>query len=148
MFQVNRKTDYAVRVMLSLARRPIGTRLSAEIIQNEMLIPHAILKRIIAELAQAGLLHTYPGPGGGAELALPAESITLLHIWEAIEGPILVSECLGMLVACPLDVSCPVQSRWARLQVLIVDELEATTLSELAYETMNAPLKEVIDPLG
>ncbi len=136
MFRVNRKTDYAIRVMLSLATRPYGIRQSARAIQDEMLIPRAILQRIIADLSKAQLVKTFPGPGGGAELARPAGSITLRNIWEAIEGPILISDCLQTPDECPLDVTCPVQARWARLQALVVGELEAATLAQLASEAV------------
>ena len=134
MFRVNRKTDYAVRVMLSLAQRPFGARLSTKSIQDEMLIPRAILRRIIANLSRAQLVGTFPGPGGGVELARPADTITLRHVWEAIEGPILISDCLKTPGECPLDVACPVQSRWCRLQAVVIQELEATTLAQLGSE--------------
>lgn len=136
MFRVNRKTDYAIRVMLSLAKRPKGARLSAQVIQAEMLIPRAILQRIIADLSRSKLVNTFPGPGGGSELARPAATITLRNVWEAIEGPLLISDCLKAPAECPLDVACPVQARWSRLQSLVMNELEATTLAHLASEAV------------
>ena len=134
MFRINRKTDYAVRVMFSLASRSFGTRLSTQIIQEEMLIPRPILQRIVAELARFQLVQTFPGPGGGVQLARPAEEITLRHVWEAIEGPIQISDCIQAEVECPLELTCPIQSRWKRLQGLLVHELEATTMAQLASE--------------
>ncbi len=134
MFRINRRTDYSVRVMLALAKRSYGVRLSTRAIQDEMLVPRPFLQRIIADLSKAGLIFTQPGPGGGLQLAFPAEHITLRHIWEAIEGPLLVSECLSACGECPLDKGCPVQSRWGRLQALIVQELEGINLQELASQ--------------
>lgn len=134
MFRINKRTDYAVRVCLALAKRPSGTRLSTQVIQDEMLVPRPFLQRIIADLAKAGLLQTYPGPSGGIELARPAETINLRHIWEAIEGPILISECLKAPQTCPLDQGCPVHRRWGRLQILMARELENADLGQLARE--------------
>ena len=51
MLQINRQTDYAVRVVLALAKHPLGTRLSSKTIQREMLIPKAFMSRIVAQLA-------------------------------------------------------------------------------------------------
>lgn len=134
MFRINRRTDYAIRVMVCLARRPAGARLPTLTIQEEMLIPRAFLQRIIADLSRAGLVRTFPGPSGGLELAHPAEQINLRHIWEALEGPLLISDCLEAPGACPLDSGCPVHFRWRRLQSLLARELESASLDQLAVE--------------
>lgn len=134
MFRINRRTDYAVRVMLCLAKRPYGTRLSTQIIQDEMLTPRAFLQRIIADLSKVDLLCTYPGPNGGVQLARPATEVNLRHIWEAIEGPLLISECLEAPQDCPLNAGCPVRPRWGRLQTVIAQELESISLDQLAAE--------------
>jgi Rrf2 family protein len=149
VFQINRRTDYAVRVMLCLAKRPSGTRLATRTIQEEMQVPRPFLQRIVADLAKAGLLCTHAGPGGGLELAYPAERVNLRHIWEAIEGPLLISDCLTGPGECPLDSGCPVRPRWGRLQAMIVHEKEATTLDQLALEanqlSKNIPVDHLIE---
>ena len=134
MFRINRKMDYSVRVMLCLARRPFGARLPTQAIQNEMLVPRPYLQRIVADLSRAGLIRTFPGTNGGLELARPAYAITLRHIWEAVEGIFLISDCLKAPGLCPLDAGCPVRTRWGCLQAILVRELESTTLEQLALE--------------
>lgn len=134
MFEINRKTDYAIRVLLALARQPAGSRLPTQRIQMEMLVPRAFLQRIIAELARAGLIRTFAGPHGGLELARPAAEITLLQIWEAMEGSLLISACLAHPAACPLDQGCPVHRRWRRIQNFLLEELGTTTLEQLGRE--------------
>lgn len=134
MFRINRRTDYSVRVMLCLAKRNFGSRLPTQLIQNEMRIPHAFLQRIIADLSKANLIQTYPGPNGGVQLARPAHTINLRHIWEAIEGPLLISECIEKPQDCPLNAGCPVRSHWGRLQCMIVRELDSVCLDQLAEE--------------
>jgi len=139
MFKINRRTDYAVRVMLCLARRPPGARLATQRSQQEMRIPRAFLQRIVADLARLGLVNTFAGPNGGLELAQPAAAINLRHIWEAVEGPLLISDCLEGEAACPLEPGCPVNQRWRRLQALIGHELESITLAELVEEAQRLP---------
>src|SRR5215203_7078344 len=94
MLKINRQTDYAVRVVLSLAKRGEGIRISTAEIQGEMLIPKALMTRIVAQLANRGLINTYPGRDGGLMLPCPASQITLKDVVEAFEGPILLSECM------------------------------------------------------
>jgi Rrf2 family iron-sulfur cluster assembly transcriptional regulator len=146
VFRINRRTDYSVRVMLSLAKRPFGTRLATQAIQDEMLVPRPFLQRIIADLSKADLVMTYPGVNGGLQLARPAEAINLRQIWEAIEGPLLISNCLNSRDECPLGRSCPVRSRWAHLQMMIVHEMEATRLDELAGEANALALVTSLNP--
>jgi Rrf2 family protein len=138
MLQINRKTDYAVRVILALARHPQGTRLATGVIQREMLIPQAFLPRIVAQLANAGLVKTYPGRDGGLELPHHAESITLKDVVEVFEGPLLLSECMESHGAddCPFRGGCPVSSKWGRVQAAMVKEMDSITFKDLADEAI------------
>lgn len=146
MFRVNRRTDYSVRVLLSLAKRPFGTRLPTQVIQDEMLVPRPFLQRIIADLSKADLIVTYPGVNGGIQLARPAEAINLRQVWDAIESPLMISDCLKSRDECPLGRACPVRSRWARLQMMIAREMEATRLDELASEANALALVASLSP--
>ncbi len=134
MLRINRKTDYAIRVMLALAKHGEGARVSTQQIQEEMQVPHAFLQRIIADLSRRKMILTYPGPNGGLQLAHSIDSVTLLDVYEAIEGPLLISPCLEGPRECPLDEGCPVRPRWGRMQSLVTHELAAVTLSQLAEE--------------
>ncbi len=58
MLRINRQTDYAVRVLLALAKQAEGARLSTAAIQREMLVPAALMPRIVADLARTGLIRT------------------------------------------------------------------------------------------
>jgi Rrf2 family protein len=137
MFRVNRQTDYAIRVILALAKEPPGTRLPSARIGREMLIPKSFLSRIVAQLAQAGLVRTFAGRDGGLQLSRPAADTTLREVVETMEGPFLLSECMLGDEACPFEAACPVRTRWERLQNAILVELAHTNFAELAVETAN-----------
>ena len=141
MFQVNRQTDYAVRVVLALAKQPVGTRLSSGRVQEEMLIPKSFMSRIVAQLAAAGLVKTFPGRDGGLELPRPASEITVKDVVEAFEGPILLSECMQSKGEddCPFRTNCPVRSKWSRVQVAMLREMASITFEDLANEAADIP---------
>jgi Rrf2 family protein len=145
MIRINRQTDYAIRVILALARQGDEALLPTSRIQQEMLIPKALSLRVVAELAKGGFILTYPGREGGLKLARPAAEINLRQVVIHFESNFTVSECLHEGGTCPFDHSCPVRCRWARLQALILQELENTTFDELAREA--ASLADVL-PLG
>lgn len=147
LFRINRKTDYAVRVVLFLAMQPLGVRLSSREVQKQTLVPKAYLQRIIAQLSQAGLIETFPGPNGGLQLAHFPDKITLRQIIEVMDGPIWVSDCLKEKEICPLSEDCPVRGHWGRLQALIIRELDQTTMAQLASEAALDNDVEVLQPL-
>ena len=136
MILINRQTDYAIRVILTLAKEGDAVLLSTSKIQEEMLIPKAFSLRVVAELAKGGFIITYPGRKGGLKLARPAEEINLRQVVTFFERNFSISECLHGGGTCPFDNNCPVRCRWARLQALILQELEDTTFDELAREAV------------
>ncbi len=134
MFRVNRQTDYAVRVVLALSKKPQGTRVPTSEIGREMLIPPALLQRIVAELANGGFIKTQPGRDGGISLAsLPCE-ITLLQIVEQFEGPLVLSDCILKEGDCPFESKCPVNCQWKRLNDLLRNEMAHTTFAQLVKD--------------
>ncbi len=137
-YWINRRTDYAIRVVLGLAKHPPGTRVSAQQLSQEMLIPLSLLYSLLKELSRAQLVRTYPGPKGGLELARPAQDITLRDVIEAMDRLPRVSECIDLPDSCPFSSACPVRRRWARLQHMILKELESTTFADLAAEAQGA----------
>ena len=142
MLKINRQTDYAVRVVLALAKHGEGSRLSSAEIQQEMLIPKAFMTRIVAQLSRHGLINTYPGRDGGLTLPRPASQITLKDVVEAFEGPILLSECMQVKGEndCPFQSNCPVRSKWGRVQVAMLREMASITFEDLVKEALGIPM--------
>jgi Rrf2 family protein len=142
MLRINRQTDYAVRVVLALAKRGEEARLSSTEIQQEMLIPKAFMSRIVAQLSRAGLINTFPGREGGLMLPHPASQITLKDVVEAFEGPILLSACLQVKGEddCPFQVNCPVRPKWGRVQVAMLREMASITFDDLVKESLGIPM--------
>ena len=143
MLKINRQTDYAVRVVLALAKQDAGTRLSTPAIQREMLVPPAMMPRIVAELAKAGIINTFPGRDGGMTLARPAAQISLRDVVETFEGTILLSQCLQVRGEsdCPFQMSCPVRLKWGRVQVAMLREMAAISFEDLAREAQGVPMQ-------
>jgi Rrf2 family iron-responsive transcriptional regulator len=143
MLKINRQTDYAVRVILALAKRGEDIRLSSNEIQREMLIPPTLMPRIVSLLAHAELVNTFPGRDGGLMLPRPASQITLMDVVEVFEGPVLLSECMQVKGEddCPFQSNCPVRSKWGRVQAAMLREMAAITFESLVQEALGVPVK-------
>ncbi len=59
------------------------------------------LAKVLQRLVKAGLLLSTRGPKGGFALAREKEEISLLEIYEAIEGPLETHPCLLSERHCP-----------------------------------------------
>ena len=112
MIGIGRHTDYAARIVLHLASLEEGTKLTAAEIAARRLLPPAFVRRIIGKLAEAGILLTSRGAGGGVTLARPAREISLLDVVVAMEGGLVLNACVDTPSACPLATACPVNSAW------------------------------------
>lgn len=129
--QITRQADYAVRAVLYLARLGGGERAATSTVAEEQRIPPSFLAKIISQLSIAGLLHTSRGARGGVTLARPPKEITLLDVIEAIDGPIMLNECVGEEGDCAFDDDCPLRSVWCDAQDVLVKRLKSTSFQQL-----------------
>lgn len=134
MFRINRQTDYAVRVVLSLSKKEKGRLFPTSEIGREMLIPPVLLQRIVAELAGGGFINTQVGRDGGISLAHNPENITLLQVVEHFEGELYLSDCVLKPGECPFDTRCPVHCQWIRLKNMLRNEMGRITFEQLVEE--------------
>jgi Rrf2 family protein len=130
--QISRRADYGVRVILDLATESENGRAATQEIAARQNIPTPFLAKIISQLSLAGLVTTYRGAGGGVSLSRPSSEISLLHVIEALEGPIQLNRCMIEADRCPRNEHCPVHDVWAEAQAKLVNLLDATTFDTLA----------------
>ena len=129
--QITRQADYAIRAVRYLAKQGSDQRVATSTVAREMQIPASFLAKIISQLSIAGLLHTSRGARGGVSLARDSKEISLLDVVEAIDGPILLNECVGDPGGCPFTDDCPVHPIWIDTQQVLVDRLRKTTFTSL-----------------
>jgi len=94
-------------------------------------ISEKYLGQLIIPLRSAGLISSKRGAEGGYQLARPPESITVLEIVEALEGKIIIVDCLRDEALCQRASSCAAREVWKKLQEAIVRALGGITLAEV-----------------
>lgn len=128
--QITRQADYAVRAMVYLAQLgPNGQAATGKIARDQG-IPPSFLAKIVSQLSVAGLLLTSRGAHGGVSLKKKAEEISLLDVVEAIDGPILLNDCVGESLDCILDDNCPLKPVWCDAQKILVDHLSKANFAQ------------------
>ena len=126
--------DYAVVLMTAAARRGDGMRLSAGDLAQETGVPLPTAQKLMGHLANAGLLSSVRGAGGGFTLSRPVTEISLADIVEAVEGPIAMTVCSGHEGPsdCALDAHCRVKPHMGIVGNAVRGALGAVSLQELA----------------
>jgi Rrf2 family protein len=135
MIGIGRHTDYASRIVLHLASLGAGAQVTAGDISAKRLLPPAFVRRIIGKLAEAGIVRTTRGAGGGVSLARPPSEISLLDVVTAMEGGLVLNVCVDTPLSCPLAVTCPVNKAWCEATAALTASLGAVRFDRLANPT-------------
>ena len=131
----------AFHAMAYLARTP-ETHQTVGNIAGLLQCSEAHLSKVMQRIHRAGLVSSTRGPKGGYRLERPAGSITLLIVYEAVEGPLGEAECLLGTPICETG-ACILGDLLVRVNQQINDYLSQTTLSDLSsvYDTAEACAK-------
>jgi Rrf2 family protein len=125
--QITRQADYALRAVIYLSRLGADERAATSQIAQEQRIPPSFLAKIVSQLSVAGLLQTSRGARGGVSLAKSPQEITILDVVEAIDGPILLNECVACGGVCTFGDTCPMKPVWQDTQAKLVNQLQTVT---------------------
>lgn len=128
---LSRKADYGVRAIVDIARQPPATRVIVADVARRQHIPAFYLAKIVPLLARAGLVRTTLGAAGGVALAAPPDTISLLQIIEAIDGPFTLNLCARDPADCDLHSACPTCQVWTLAQSQLNQTLADTRVSDL-----------------
>jgi FeS assembly SUF system regulator len=131
MLRLSRLADYAVVVMSHLATRP-STCLSAGELADWTRLPLPTVRKVLKLLSRAELVVSQRGVNGGYSMARPAEQITLADMVHAVEGPLVLADCVaGHHEGCELELTCRVAPRWSPVNDTIEAALAGVSLSQL-----------------
>ena len=129
MLEISQAIEYGVRGLMHLAQkegdRPVHVK---EIAQQEE-ISHPFLHKIFRRMSKRRILNSKRGVG--FTLARAPEEITLLEVVEAIEGPIMIKECVVDADYCERTSQCGLTLFWTRLQEEMVARLRAVSVHDL-----------------
>lgn len=140
MLRISKMTDYAILVMVELARD--GEMLSAHALAERVHIEAPTASKVLKLLAGAGLLESYRGANGGYSVNRLAGDISVAEVIAAIEGPIAMTECSAEEGLCSQEDSCELRGNWQRISIAVARALQEVSLAE-----MSAPAKAAANPL-
>ena len=90
---------HSMAILSAMDDRLLSTKEIAETLDAS----EAHLSKVLQRLARSGLVKSSRGPRGGFSLGKKSKEISLLDIFEAIEGPLKASDCLLKKPICRGD---------------------------------------------
>jgi Rrf2 family nitric oxide-sensitive transcriptional repressor len=127
-------TDYGLRMLMRMASAPERAFSTADL-ADEYGLSRNHLAKIMQRLAQAGLVETRRGGGGGAALARPASEIRIGVVVRLLEDGQPLVECLSEHGgACAIDGRCRLKARMRSAEAAFLADLDRATLADIALE--------------
>ena len=132
MLELSRKSDYALRAVIYLARISEDRFGRVSEIAKAKDIPQAFLAQILPLLANRGLVKSQQGAHGGYALARLPQAISFLDIIESVEGPLRLNKCVeGQHEDCTILDTCEMHHVWNQAQSQMVDFLRGVTMADM-----------------
>ena len=132
--KVTRSAAYALHALMYMVRHSTQLPATTDTIAKAEGIPSGYLAKIFQRLVKAGFVRAVRGRSRGYVFVKPAEEITLLELFEAIESSPLFDDCF--LKHCECDgtpENCRIFSIWFKATRQIKELLEEITVANAAW---------------
>jgi len=123
---------HAITALTSLAELPEGVYVGASDLAAEIGAPPNYLGKLLRTFAEAGLVESQKGKGGGFRLRRAAAAISMYDVIEPIDHVSRWNGCFLRRGRCSEHSPCAVHHRWGKIRDQYLQFLSKTTLAELA----------------
>ncbi len=129
---IRQNTDYALRMLVNLARRKKCQAVSTRTLASEEDVSYQFACKIMQQLTEAGLVESKMGPKGGFMLKKQPDDIPVPDVIEAMQGPVVFNNCLLGLNCCSKQENCPISDKLFELQDKFNELINGVTLADIA----------------
>ncbi len=128
ILKMSRAVSLAFHAIALLASNPTG-QISNRRIASELHVSEAHLSKVLQRLSKNGLVKSNRGAKGGFMLGMASDKISLLNVFESIEGPFVSKYCVLDTQICN-DNSCIFGNLLKSVERQVYDYLSETKLSD------------------
>jgi Rrf2 family nitric oxide-sensitive transcriptional repressor len=128
--QLDKFTDYALRVLMTLAVRA-PARIATSEIASTFGLSENHLSKVATVLVREGFVVSERGRNGGLTLARAADQIRIGAVVRAIKRDEPVVECFGTNQSCLILPACGLRDPLAKAQEAFFATLDGYTLSDV-----------------
>jgi len=121
--------------MIHMTTLPADTRIAVSEMARGIGAPQSFVSKVLQQLVQRGMVTSHRGSGGGFQLAVDPEHISLLDIVEMVEGPLQINLCLGCDASCDRKSWCGAHPIWNEAQTALKKVLASASVARLARDS-------------
>lgn len=137
--QISSRFTIAVHMLVCMENFKDDYKATSEFLASSVNVNPVVIRRLLQQLKKAGIVSVRRGSGGAA-LAKPAEEITLLDVYNAVdcvEEKNLFHFHENPNAACPVgrNIHSALDGHLAAVQAAMERELASVTLSEIVNDT-------------
>lgn len=130
--KLSTKGRYGVKAMFELALHYQGETVSIKEISEKISVSEYYLEQLFSNLRKSGLIKSIRGAQGGYKLAKSPEAITVADIFNVLEGPIEISDCVSEDEACCSNMDyCATRLLWIKISDSINQVTNTITLQDM-----------------
>jgi Rrf2 family iron-sulfur cluster assembly transcriptional regulator len=130
--------------MVDLAMRQTRGPVTLAAISERQHISLSYLEQLFGKLRRHKLVSSTRGPGGGYNLARPAQEVSVADIVTAVDEPIDATQCGGK-ENCHDDKRCMTHDLWATLNEKMHEYLSSVSLGDLVAHQHGKPVSVLKD---
>ena len=132
--RISDAASIAMHAMAFIASRTVQGPMSVADLASRLGVSEAHLGKVLQRLVRHGYLASRRGPSGGYEPARDLGDLTLLEVYEAVDGPLRRGECLLGRRACA-GGSCILGDLVGTVNEMVRAQLARTRIGDLEFET-------------
>lgn len=138
---LSKACTYGLLASFYVAKAKRTDYVSIRQMSDDLGISFHFLTKILQKLTLAGIMISHKGPKGGVSIGRNPESISLLDIITAIDGPELLKECILGLSGCGHERPCPMHNRWVAIRNDLTTLFTERNLANASEEILDLDLR-------
>lgn len=131
------KSRYAVMAVIEVAANTTGLPMKLAVISANQDIPLNYLEQIFLKLKKADLVKSVKGPGGGYQLNITSDQITIENIIDAVDENLKMTRCSRDKNCRKNGINCQTHDLWKGLGKSIRGYFAGISIADV----MNGELK-------
>ena len=140
--RISTKVRYALRATVDLAMHWGQGPVMAQTIAQRQNLSRKYLESLLLSLKNGRVLSSVRGVGGGWTLARPPCDITVEDVYRAVEGSVVLVECVEEPESCSHIKTCPTHEFWEELTQVVVQKMRSVTIEDLARHAIEKSMRE------
>lgn len=132
--KIKQANSYALHALMYMVRHATQLPVTVHAISKAESIPYRQLAGLFRLMAEAGIVKAADSSQSGYVFAKPPSQVSLLELFELIEGEPIFNECFMKHCDCKANVEdCQIYASWKKATASVARQLSEITIENAAW---------------